>query len=132
MTSSSGELSRDVKRLCREAGHPTSDGEIDVALEGDRTQRVRVVEVDDDSLQIETVVARSRRLGEVEHVALRAWRRNRGTRLVGFRVDHRGHLLGHAWVPRAGLTADDLAIYVHAVALEADRFEFLLTGLDVE
>ncbi|HEU5178897.1 MAG TPA: hypothetical protein VFU24_15710, partial [Burkholderiales bacterium] len=59
---------------------------------------------------------------------LRAWRRNRSSQLVGFRVDQRGRLVGEAWVPKAGLSAQEFQVYVRRVAAECDRFEYLLTG----
>ena len=41
-------------------------------------------------------------------------------------------MLGEAWVPSAGLTAEEFRVYVHTVAAESDRFEQQLTGLDKE
>jgi hypothetical protein len=41
-------------------------------------------------------------------------------------------LIAEAWIPKAGLTAEEFQLYVRTVALESDRFEYVLTGKDVE
>jgi hypothetical protein len=41
-------------------------------------------------------------------------------------------VVGEAWVPKEGLTAEEFQVYVRAVATESDRFEYALTGRDVE
>ena len=52
--------------------------------------------------------------------------------MIEFRVDRRGRLVGEAWVPKPGLDADEFLLYVRRVAEECDRFEYILTGRDVE
>jgi len=52
--------------------------------------------------------------------------------LMGFRIDRRGRLVGEAWVPKAGLTGEEFQLYVRHLAVEADRFEYGLTGRDSE
>ena len=125
-------MSPDLKRLCRSAGLKLDGDQIFVEFDSGRGQRVSVEEADDESLMVRSVVAKPRALREVEDVALRAWVCNRGTRLVGFQLDRRGRLMGHAWVPRQGLTPEEFALYVRVVARECDRLEYLLTGRDVE
>lgn len=132
MSSDPAGLSADVRRLCKEAGFPTTEGRIRVEFPNGRRHALSILEVDDETLRIEAIVCRPAALVEVDQLPLRVWRRNRGTRLVSFRLDHRGAVRGHAWVPRAGLTAAELETYVRAVAAECDRFEFLLTGEDRE
>jgi hypothetical protein len=63
---------------------------------------------------------------------VQAWLRNRGTSLLGFRIDRRRRLVAEAWVPKVGLTAEEFQMYLRAVAAEADRFEYSLTGKDQE
>lgn len=46
--------------------------------------------------------------------------------------DRRGRLVGEAWVPKAGLTGHEFQLYVRHLAVEADRFEYRLTGRDFE
>lgn len=132
MSTDPASLSPEVRRLCRDAGFPTADGQMRVDFDNGRGHRLRLIEADAETLRIEAVVCRPAALAEVEQVPLRVWRRNRGTRLVSFRVDHRGAVMGHAWVPRAALTAEELGVYIQAVATECDRFEYLLSGEDRE
>jgi hypothetical protein len=40
--------------------------------------------------------------------------------------------VGEALVPKAGLSTQEFQLYVRTVAVEADRFEFVLTGRDRE
>ena len=68
----------------------------------------------------------------IPDAALRAWKRNRSTQLVGFRVDRKGRLVGEAWVPKAGLERGEFLLYVVRVATECDLFEYHLTGKDRE
>ena len=46
---------------------------------------------------------------------------------MGFKVDGRGRLIGEAWVPIAGLDADEWRVYVNAVAQACDRTEGIST-----
>ena len=41
-------------------------------------------------------------------------------------------LIAEAAVPKIGLTADEFRIYLHAVALEADRLELVFTERDAQ
>jgi len=102
-----------------------------VALDDDRGQ---VVQVSDgqDCLELSSVVLKASLVETIEDVVLRAWRRNRTTRLVGFKVDKRGRLIATAWTPLAGLTASEFLALVRRLAREADLFEYQLTGADRE
>ena len=51
---------------------------------------------------------------------------------MGFRIDHRGRVVGEAWVPKAGLSAAEFQLYLRTAAVECDRFEYVLTGRDAE
>lgn len=106
------------------------DGVILVAL-GERAHSVEVVDAGTHYV-LSAIVARPRVTAGIEDVALRAWLRNRQTMLVGFRLDVRKRLVAEAIVPKAGLTADEFRLYAQSVARESDRFEFELTGEDVE
>ena len=107
-----------------------ADG-IDVRLGGGRHHQVQVTE-EPDGWRLSGVVVRAAGLERVASPALKAWERNRSLRLPGFRLDERGRLVGEAWVPKAGVTAEEFQTYVRAVAVECDRFEHTLTGKDVE
>lgn len=106
------------------------DGAIRVAL-GERAHRVNVVDAGANYV-LSAIVARPRVTTGIEDVALRTWLRNRTTMLVGFRLDVRKRLIAEAVVPKAGLTAEEFRWYAQSVARESDRFEFELTGEDVE
>jgi hypothetical protein len=81
---------------------------------------------------VHAVVAKAAAVKDVSDLALRIWRHNRAAQLVSFRVDTRGRVYAEGWVPKAGLTAEELRHVVHRVAAESDRFEFILTGRDIE
>ena len=58
------------------------------------------------------------------------WFRNRSLDLVGYVVDARGDVWVTAWLPFAGLTDVEFLFAAREVAVEADRLEFHVTGLD--
>jgi hypothetical protein len=100
-----------------------------VDLQDGRRHRVTVDDMD-DSYRLTAVVAGAAVAGGIGDLPIRTWQRNRGTELVGFRIDKRGRLIGESWVPKAGLSAAEFQLYIHTVAAECDRYEFELTGKD--
>jgi hypothetical protein len=116
---------------CGAEGVTIARNGIDVITPNQRRHRVRIRETV-DSYDLSAVVARPAALRDVPDASLRAWRRNRGMELVGFRIDRRGRLVGEAWVPKAGLGREEFLLYVRRVAAECDEFEFRLTGKDRE
>ena len=102
-----------------------------VAGRDGRAHRLTIEERDDDYL-ISAFVVRQAVAASILELPLQVWIRNRGTQLVGFRIDRQGRLRAEAWVPKPGLTAEEFQLYVRSVAAEADRFEYLLTGRDIE
>lgn len=124
-------MARDWQTYCRSQELLASGDVIDVSLHTGRTQRVRVEE-EEDCYHLISTIAGSRVAREIANPGVMAWERNRATPLVGFRVDDRGRMIGDAWVPKAGLTADEFQFYVRALAAEADRFEQQLTQRDTE
>lgn len=124
----------DWRRLCREAALKVEDSTIRVRFADGRSHSVSV-EGDPDAadLRLWAVAAPPSAVkGAGENPQLVAWTRNRASDLVGFKVNGRGRLIGEAWVPTAGLDAEEWAIYVQAVARTCDRLEYLLTGRDEE
>lgn len=120
------------KAFCARASDCTvSQDSVVVSLEGGRQHRVDV-SVEDEVIELRAVVAKAAALRSVEEPVLTAWRRNRAASLVGFRFDNRERLIAEAWVPKAGLKAEEFVAYVRAVARESDSLEFRLTGLDAE
>ncbi len=124
-------MAPDWARLCRGDGFAIEGDDIHVTLAAGRHQRVSVADRG-ASYELHSVVARPAVVDTIQDAPLRAWKRNRSALLVGFRVDRRGRLVGQAWVPKAGITADEFQAYVRRVAAESDRFEYVLTGADNE
>jgi hypothetical protein len=120
------------RQLAHEAKLPTDGNAIRLTLADGRRQVVRVDEPEQDFLHVWSVIAGPSKLSRVKELPLELWIRNRLTDLVGLRVDSHGRLIGEAWVPTAGLQANELESYAYAVARACDRLEFLLTGADVE
>ena len=120
-------------RALAEVAHLPVEGDVIVIQfdENGRSHRVRIESGTDGFRVWAVVVAAPQRLGRND-IDIRAWRRNAATDLVGFRTDHRGRLIGEAWIPYAGITASEFAAYVCATAEASDRFEHLLTGRDLE
>jgi hypothetical protein len=103
---------------------------VEVAFHEGRRHRVTVEEFGEE-YRLTALVARRRDVAGLHNLPMQVWLRNRGTALVGFRIDWGGAVMGEAWVPKAGLTAEEFQVYVRAVATESDRFEYALTGKDV-
>ena len=124
-------MSAEWEVLCRGADFLVEAPLVHVQLGDQRRHRVTVEEHGSEYL-LSAIVVRRSVVGSDPGLALEAWLRNRTTRLVGFRIDTRGRLIGEAWVPKAGLTAEEFQLVARTVAAECDRFEYALTGRDVE
>ncbi len=98
---------------------------------GVRSHKLTVADAGDQFL-LTAIVARPKLVRQIDDLILRTWQRNRAMQLVGFRIDSRERLVAEAVVPKAGLTAEEFQLYARTVARESDRFEFELTGEDVE
>jgi hypothetical protein len=126
-------LSIDWRRLSQDAGFAASDEGLLIRLTDTRQQRVLVDSTDPQALRVWSVAASPSRVAAAssdESAHLLAWRRNRASDLVGFKVDGRGRLIGEAWVPVAGLDPGEWRLYVTAVAQACDRVDYLLSGRD--
>lgn len=120
------------KPLCRAPGMRVEEGEVIVTFHDERKHRVAVADRDDHFL-LHAVVARPAVVRDGgEDLAVEAWLRNRSISLAGFRIDERDRLVCEAAVPKDGLTAEEFQLHVQTVAIEADRFEYALTGRDAE
>jgi hypothetical protein len=100
---------------------------ITVRFAEDQSHAVTVHE-QPDTYVLSAMVARQATVAEVPDLPLEVWLKNRSVTLVGFRIDRRGRLVGEAWVPKAGLVGEEFQLYVRTVAIECDRFRYLLTG----
>lgn len=127
-------MSNDWRVFSEIAGFLTEDHTITFNLAQDRRQRVHIEDDREDGyIKIWSVAAKSSALKEIqEEPELFAWRRNRLSDLVGFKIDSKGRLIGEAWVPTAGLCAEEWGLYVKALAQSCDRLEYLLTGKDLQ
>ena len=117
--------------LCDAPDFAASDPHVDVTFADGRTHRV-TVEDQTDAYFLSGFVVRQSIVGALPDLPIQTWLRNRTVSLVGFRIDRRGRLVGEAWLPKAGLTANEFQLYVRTIAVECDRFEYLLTGRDAE
>lgn len=122
----------DWRALSEKADLQVEADEIRVPLHGDRKQTVRVSEPGDRTIRLWSMVARKAEVKDLPDAPLRAWLRNRITDLVGFKIDRHGCLIGEAWVPLAGLDAEEWGLYVRTLARACDRFEYVITGRDEE
>ena len=100
-----------------------------------RTQVVRLARNQDRYVFRSTVlppkeVTRSDRFWR--DLAYRAWRRNAAKELVTFSFDEKDALIGVIEASAATLDSEELQMYVDILAKECDRFEYALTGEDVE
>jgi hypothetical protein len=124
-------MATDWRSMC-DADRMKIDGDaIIVSFDNGRHHRIQVVETP-DTLEIQATVARNAAIRDVPDLASRIWRHNRAAQLVSFRLDARHRVAAQGWVPKVGLTAEEFQLVVHRVAAESDRFEFILTGRDVE
>lgn len=122
----------DWRGLSRDAGFKVSGDEITVMFSDGRQHRVAVEEPPErEELRLLAVAAKPSMLpADADGPHLFAWRRNRFSDLVGFKIDGRGRLVGETWVPLAGLDAGEWALYVRTLAQACDRVEYLLSGRD--
>ena len=121
----------DWRLLCTGARVTVEGEEVVVSFDNGRSHRVRIVETD-TAFEMHAIVARSAAVRDIADLPIRIWRHNRAAQLVGFRIDTRGRVYAEGWVPKAGLTREEFQIVLRRVAAESDRFEFILTGKDVE
>ena len=125
-------MASDWKAMCATADLSVSDTEVTVIFPDQRSHRVTVNDVG-DALLLHAVVARPATVRAAgESLPLDTWLRNRAVNLVGFRIDEKDRLVSESWVPKAGLTNEELQFHLRTIAIESDRFEYALTGRDVE
>ena len=102
-----------------------------VAFANGRSQRVHVEEqLATGTIRLWSRAARPAVVKQLEDPDRYAWERNRGSHLVGFKVDRKLHLIGEVYLPAATLDADEWRFCVHLLAERCDRIEYLLSGKD--
>ena len=120
-------MSANWEEFCNAPDFKVDGHSIAVRFAEDQSHTVTVQE-QPDTYVLSAMVARQAIVSDVPDLPLEMWLRNRAVTLVGFRIDRRGRLMGEAWVPKAGLDAGEFQLYVRIVAIECDRFRYLLTG----
>jgi hypothetical protein len=119
-------------RLCDGEDIDLDGTGVTVRFHDGRRHQVTVTETADE-YQLHAVVARPATVARLgRELPVDVWLRNRAVSLVGFRHDSRGRLVCEAHVPKAELTAAEFRFYLRTIAIESDRFEYSLTGQDVE
>jgi hypothetical protein len=118
----------DWRNLARNARMRVTGNDLEITFPRGRRQVVTVDEAG-RQLRLWSIVARQSQVDD--DVRQYAWRRNRLSEFVGFRVDARGRLIGESYVPE-GVSADEWAFLVHKLAAASDHFQYLLTGRDTE
>ena len=124
-------MAADWARFCQAKDLSVNEPNVDVQFGDGRRHRVTIKD-DGDVYMISGFVVRQAVVTSIPDLPVRAWIRNRVTQLVGFRIDQRLRLVGEAWLPKAGLTSEEFRLYLRTVACECDRFEYILTGRDIE
>jgi len=122
----------DWRRLSRDAGFKVSGDELIVTFADGRQHRLTVEERPErQELRLSAVAAQPSMLRpEADGPQVFAWKRNRFSDLVGFKIDSRGRLVGETWVPLSGLDGEEWTLYVTTLARSCDRLEYLLSGRD--
>lgn len=115
--------------LCRRKEFDVDGEAVNVHLADERRHRIFVEDHGDEYL-LRGLVARAAIVASLEDKLFVTWMRNRNSELVGFRIDGKGRLVGEAWIPKAGLSADEFELYLKTLAVDCDRLESLLTGKD--
>jgi len=130
-------LHSEVDKLIGERSLPwqRSGSTVHVQLWNGRKQRVTLGTFE-DLYTFTSVAARSAFVTEStdrwNDFAVRVWRKNALSELVGFAFDRKHNLIGIIEQPQSSLEPEELFVYIDAVARECDRLEYALTGKDVE
>ena len=124
-------MAADWVRFCRAKDLAVDEPRVDVRFGDERRHQV-IVEDKGDTYLVSAFVVRQAVVASLPDLPIQAWLRNRATMIIGFRIDRQRRLVAEAWIPKVGLTAEEFQLYVRTVAVESDRFEYILTGRDVE
>ena len=113
-----------------QAGYAAKGDWVNVELDRSRRHRVQVL-WHDDGWELSGRACTAAQLAAAALNNQDLWFRNRSLDLVGYVVDADGDVWVTAWLPFAGLTAPEFRVTAREVAIEADRLEFHVTGLDL-
>ena len=124
-------MTADWVHLCHADDLDVAGHCVTVAFADGRNHRVAVEDCGGE-YRLCAFVVRQAVVSKRPELPKKVWSRNLSTPLVCFRIDNRRRLVGEAWVPKAGLSAEEFQLYLRNLAVECDRFEYVLTGRDVE
>jgi hypothetical protein len=124
-------MAPDWRRFCDRKGFSLESDYVEVTLGEGRRHRVGIKE-DGEYLLLFATVLRPSVARDINQLALRSWLRNREIQLIGFRIDAKERLIAEARILKEGMTKPEFQLYVDTLAIEADRFEYALTGEDRE
>ncbi len=122
-------MNADWHGLCREKSFSLDGDVVSVQLPDERRHRVYVSSQGEEYL-LSGLIAKPSSVGQLEDPIFITWMRNRNSELVGFRIDGKGRLIGEAWLPKVGLTAEEFQLYIRTIAADCDRLESILLGKD--
>ena len=117
--------------LCRARDLTLHDNHIDVSFADGRHHRVDITD-EGEVYRIRGIVVRRATVTSILNLPIQIWKRNRTMHLVGFRIDRKMRLVGEAWAAKPNLIAEEFQSYLRTVAAACDRFEYILTGKDIE
>jgi hypothetical protein len=119
----------DIRRSLATLGHELGGSRFEVALPGERTQTLELVERDGVA-RLSTVVASAGAASRSGVGPMQLLFHNRYTELVQFGMDGRGRWIAETVLP-AGAKPAEIEVYVSALAHAADRLEQVVSGKDV-
>jgi hypothetical protein len=129
-------ISQQVSHLISDAGRPWRfDGRtVHVAMQEEgRHQGVDLTREGDYYVLTGVVLSRAdvtRSTKRWNDLACLAWQRNAEQELVSFGFDRQDRLIGQIRHLAEHLDPEELDLYIHVLARECDRFEYLLSGKD--
>jgi hypothetical protein len=100
-----------------------------------RTQKVKLLREGDRYIFRSVVLSSAvvtRKLDRWRKIAYRTWQRNGSKELIIFAFSKNNTLIGSIEAPASTLDSQEIDLYIQTVAKECDRFEYALTGEDVE
>jgi hypothetical protein len=111
------------------AGFGVTGDCISVGLDRHRSHSVQVIE-HEDGWELSGCACTAGQLSAANLDNQDLWFRNRSLDLVAYVVDADGDVWVTAWLPFVGLTSAEFLFATREIAIEADRLEFHVTGLD--
>jgi hypothetical protein len=124
-------MAHDWRRFCDRKGYSLENDHVEVSLGDGRRHKVGIRE-DGQYLLLFATVLRPSAARDINNLALRSWLRNRELQLIGFRIDAKERLIAEARILKEGMSKSEFQLYLETLAIEADSFEYALTGEDRE